>query len=321
MNPLTLAYRAAAAARNHLYDRGTFARRRLSRPVVSIGNLSTGGSGKTPFVILVGRLLAERGIAFDVLSRGYGRLRRGTLVVDPDGSPLDFGDEPLLIAKTLGCPVIVSESRYEAGMLAESRGKPELHLLDDGFQHRGLARDFDIVLVAPEDLNDQLLPFGRLREPVSALARADAVVVTEEFEARGLPEAKPVWTVRRSLEIPARPGLSRPVVFCGIARPHKFVGELRRAGLEPRAVKFYRDHHRYAARDIRDLIELKERSRADGFVSTEKDAMNLLGRDRLLAPIIFPPVRMELADPPDALDTMFRAIEGRLRPGVRKSTV
>jgi len=278
--------------------------------VISIGNISMGGSGKTPLVILLGRLLKERGIPFDVLSRGYGRDRQGTLVVDPNGSPHDFGDEPILIAKTLRCPVIVSEDRYQAGVLAESRQKAELHLLDDGFQHRALARDFDIVLLSPEDTQDQLLPFGRLREPISSLERADAVVLTEQLDARILPPGKAMWRVQRSLAILAT-SFKNPVVFCGIARPQKFVAQLRRAGIEPAAEKFYRDHHRYTATDIRDLLELKHRSGADGFVSTQKDAMNLGRNYALLSPITFPPVRMELIAPPDALDTMFRVIKER----------
>jgi tetraacyldisaccharide 4'-kinase len=281
--------------------------------VISVGNISTGGSGKTPFVILLGRLLHERGISFDVLSRGYGRDRRGTLVVDPNGSARDFGDEPVLIAKTLRCPVIVSESRYEAGVLAESSQEAELHVLDDGFQHRALARDFDIVLVTPEDTEDQLLPLGRLREPISSLERADAVVLTAELDARSLPEGKFVWQVRRDLAIPADMPLKNPVVFCGIARPHKFVDQLRQAGVEPVAEMFYRDHHRYTATDIRHLLELKHRHGADGFVSTQKDAMNLGRNHALLAPVVFPPVRMELTGPPDALDTMFRVINERRR--------
>ena len=120
---------------------------RLERPVVSVGNLSVGGSGKTPFVIALGELLKARGIPFDVLSRGYGRKTNGVLVVEPDGQARDFGDEPLLIARRLSVPVIVGESRYEAGRVAENKFQSQLHILDDGFQHRSLARDFDIVLI------------------------------------------------------------------------------------------------------------------------------------------------------------------------------
>ena len=139
---------------------------------MSVGNLSAGGSGKTPFVLLLGELLKARSIKFDVLSRGYGRSSRGVLLVDPAGLPQQFGDEPLLIARKLRVPVIVGEDRYQAGVFAESRFGPQVHLLDDGFQHRSLARDFDIALVTPQDANDRLLPAGRMRETLRALGRA-----------------------------------------------------------------------------------------------------------------------------------------------------
>ncbi len=163
-HPLSAIYGGVVGARNALYDRGWLHARALEGPVISVGNVSAGGSGKTPFVILLGELLQARGIRFDVLSRGYGRKSRGVLLVDPAGLPRDFGDEPLLIARRLRAPVIVGEDRYAAGRFAESRFGAQIHLLDDGFQHRGLARDFDIVLVTPEDARDRLLPGGRLRE-------------------------------------------------------------------------------------------------------------------------------------------------------------
>src|SRR6202142_3520575 len=213
---------AGVRVRNALYDRGVLPARRLRGPVVSVGNLSVGGSGKTPFVLLLGELLKARGVNFDVLSRGYGRKSKGVLLVDPAGLPQEFGDEPLLIARKLQVPVIVGEDRCEAGRFAESRFGAQLHLLDDGFQHRALARDFDIVLVTPEDANDRLLPGGRLREPLSALRRADAVVLASGASAEAVPvEGKLVWRVRRGI-VPQNvpPG---PVVFCGIARPQSFV--------------------------------------------------------------------------------------------------
>src|SRR5437868_6895207 len=119
MNPLTGLYGAGIALRNKLFDHGVLSPLRLEQPVVSIGNLSAGGTGKTPFVIAIGKLLKERGIQFDVLSRGYGRKTRGVRLVDPNGSASDFGDEPLLIARKLDVPVVVGESRYEAGRTAE----------------------------------------------------------------------------------------------------------------------------------------------------------------------------------------------------------
>src|SRR5277367_7078304 len=129
MNLLSSIFGAGVRARNMLYDRGIAHARSLQGPVVSVGNLSVGGSGKTPFVLLLGELLKARGIKFDVLSRGYGRQSRGLAVVDPGGSARDFGDEPLLIARRLGVSVIVGEDRHQAGVLAESKFGPRLHLL------------------------------------------------------------------------------------------------------------------------------------------------------------------------------------------------
>src|SRR5580692_10635300 len=167
--------------------------------------------------MLLGELLKARETKFDVLSRGYGRTSRGVRLVDPAGLPRDFGDEPLLIARRLQVPVVVGEDRYEAGHYAESRFGPQIHLLDDGFQHRGLARDFDIVLVTPEDGRDSLLPGGRLREPLQSLQRADAVVLTSGATAEAFPLAnKTVWRVRRSI-LPQSVPL-RPVMLCGIGR-------------------------------------------------------------------------------------------------------
>src|ERR1700722_10754903 len=136
MTPLATIYGAGVSLRNTLYNRGTLKQKKLSGPVVSVGNLSVGGAGKTPFVVLLGEILQARGVKFDVLSRGYGRQSRGVAVVDPSGSSRDFGDEPLLIARRLEVPVIVGEERYQAGIVAESKFGPQFHLLDDGFQHR-----------------------------------------------------------------------------------------------------------------------------------------------------------------------------------------
>ncbi len=299
-------------ARNALYDRKRLRARRLNGPVVSVGNLSAGGSGKTPFVMLLGELLKSRGVKFDVLSRGYGRESRGVLLLDPGGLPQQFGDEPLLIARRLQVPVIVGEDRYEAGRFAEAKFGAQFHLLDDGFQHRGLARDFDIVLVTPQDASDRLLPAGRLREPLTALRRADAVVLASgAFEESFAVQKKMVWRVKRAIIAQGIP--MRPVVFCGIARPQNFLLQLRAANVEPAAQAFYRDHHAYNEKDVRELLELKQRSEAGGFVTTEKDAVNLGPYLSALAPMAVVPVRMELVDAANAVDTMLRKIEERRR--------
>ncbi|MGA9979690.1 MAG: tetraacyldisaccharide 4'-kinase [Candidatus Sulfotelmatobacter sp.] len=318
MNPLATIYGGVVGARNSLYDRGLLRAKRLAGAVVSVGNLSTGGSGKTPFVLLLGELLKARGIKFDVLSRGYGRQTRGALFVDPAGSPPDFGDEPLLIAQRLQVPVYVGESRFEAGRLAEARFGPQLHLLDDGFQHRALARDFDIVLLTSEDAKDRLLPSGRLREPLRNLRRADAVVLPVDAAPEKFPLAgKLVWRVRRGIVPQHVP--PRPVVFCGIARPQNFVRQLRAANIEPTAEAFYRDHHHYHEKDIRELLQLKQQSEAGGFLTTEKDAINLGTHLYALHPLSVVPVKMELQDSPDAVDTMLRVVAERKRPGMRES--
>jgi tetraacyldisaccharide 4'-kinase len=312
LNPLSAIYGGVLGARNALYDRGRLRARRLQGAVVSVGNLSAGGSGKTPFVMLLGELLKARGIKFDVLSRGYGRTTRGVLLVDPAGLPHEFGDEPLLIARKLQAPVIVGEDRYEAGRFAESTFGAQLHLLDDGFQHRALARDFDIVLVTPQDADEQLLPAGRLREPLRSLRRADAVVLASGASAESFPlEGKLVWRVRRGIVPQNIP--PRPVVFCGIARPQNFVLQLRAANIEPVAEAFYRDHHAYNEKDVRELLELKRKSEAGGFVTTEKDAVNLGPYLSALEPLSVVPVRMELADAANAVDTMLHRIEERKR--------
>ncbi|MBZ5678593.1 MAG: tetraacyldisaccharide 4'-kinase [Acidobacteriia bacterium] len=312
MNPLSTIYGGVVAARNALYDRGLLQVRRLEGAVVSIGNLSTGGTGKTPFVLLLGELLKARGVKFDVLSRGYGRRSRGVLLVDPAGLPGDFGDEPLLIARRLQVPVIVGEDRFEAGRFAERRFGPQLHLLDDGFQHRGLARDFDIVLVTAQDAGDCLLPAGRLREPLSSLRRADVAVLTSGASPESLPlTGKVTWRVRRGIVPQNVP--PRPVVFCGIARPQGFVLQLRAANIDPVAEAFYRDHHAYSEKDVHELLQLKQRSEAGGFVTSEKDAINLGGYLSSLEPVSVVPVKMELVDAANAVDTMLRTIEERRR--------
>ena len=312
MNPLSAIYGGVVSARNALYDRGVLRARGLQGGVISVGNVSAGGSGKTPFVMLLGELLKARGIKFDVLSRGYGRQSTGVRLVDPAGLPQEFGEEPLLMARKLQAPVIVGEDRYEAGFFAEAKFGPQLHLLDDGFQHRALARDFDIVLVTPQDAKDRLIPAGRLREPLSALRRADVVVLASGASAEAFPvEGKLVWRVRRGIVPENVP--PRPVVFCGIARPQNFVLQLRAANIEPVAEAFYRDHHAYVEKDIRELLALKLRSEAGGFVTTEKDAVNLGAYLSALGPLAVVPVKMELADAANAVDTMLQKIGERKR--------
>jgi len=275
-----------------------------------VGNLCVGGAGKTPFVLLLGELLKARGVQFDILSRGYGRQTRGVALVDQAGSAREFGDEPLLMARRLGVPVIVGEDRYQAGWFAEKEFGPEWHILDDGFQHRALARDFDIVLVTPDDARDRLLPRGRLREPLSSLRRADAVVMVSGASSQSFPvEGKLVWHVRRGISPECVP--PRPVAFCGIARPQQFFRQLQTAGIQPVAEAFYRDHHSYTEGDIRELLDLCRAGEGGGFVTTEKDAINLGSHRSALQPLAVVPVTMKLVEAPNAVDTLLRVVKER----------
>ena len=310
MNPLTGLYGAATALRNTLFDRSVLPSRRLEKPVVSVGNLSVGGSGKTPFVIALGELLKARGIRFDVLSRGYGRKTRGVRIVETDGNAADFGDEPLQIARRLGVPVILGESRYEAGQVAELKFQPQLHILDDGFQHRSLARDFDIVLMTEHDFDDRLLPSGRLREPLSSLARADAVVLPAGLAVdHPALQQKAIWQIERELVLPNLP--SAPVVFCGIARPEQFFAQVRAAGITPAAEVVFRDHHAYDLDDIQALVSARIKLNAGGFLTTEKDAINLASEQHRLHPLVVGQLKLTLDHPAEAVDTILARIAER----------
>lgn len=310
MNPLTGLYSVVASLRNALFDRGLLSSRRLKQPVISVGNLSAGGSGKTPFVIALGELLKARGLPFDVLSRGYRRETSGVLVVDADGNAGEFGDEPLLIMRRLGVPVVVGESRYAAGRVAEQKFDSKLHILDDGFQHRSLARDFDILLMTERDFEDTLLPLGRLREPLSSLGRADAIVLPAGLQAdhRALPE-KPIWRMERKVVVADLP--AAPIVFCGIARPEQFFEQVRAKGIVPVAEIEFRDHHAYGRDDIERLCAMRSKLGAGGFVTTEKDAVNLGSLREQLNPLSVAMLRVELEHPADIVDTILTTIAER----------
>ncbi|HUY80488.1 MAG TPA: tetraacyldisaccharide 4'-kinase [Acidobacteriaceae bacterium] len=277
-------YAAGVAAKNAAYDRGWAEAKRLRWPVVSVGNLSVGGSGKTPVVIRLAQLLKADGVPVDVLSRGYGRNGVDVERVDADGDAARYGDEPVLIARTAGVPVYVGASRYEAGLLAERDAvQAGIHLLDDGFQHRKLARAMDIVVLHASDFVEGLLPAGRLREPLSALKRARVVVLREEdrdleaeLRRRGI--AARVWVQSRRLVVESEVG--RAVAFCGIARPEEFFDGLRAQGVDVAATRALGDHQRYSAAEIERLAGMLNKQGADCFVTTEKDAARLTAEQR-----------------------------------------
>jgi len=277
--PLVPVYAAGAALRAAGFLLGAEPVRRLKWPVVSVGNLSAGGTGKTPFTIALAKLLLNEGMHVDVLSRGYGRRVSGAALVDVAGTAEEFGDEPILIAREAGVPVFVGRRRYEAGLLAERESAIRgVHLLDDGFQHRQLARDIDIVLVNSKDLGDRLLPAGNLRESLPALRRATVLAVPVEDDAavawlRGLGLTQAVWRFRREMVVPEVAG--SVVAFCGIARPEQFFLGIVATGVTIAARRVFRDHHRFRAADLLEVERMADRSGARAVLTTEKDRVRI----------------------------------------------
>jgi tetraacyldisaccharide 4'-kinase len=294
--PLVPLYGAAQALDSIAYARGRRRVERLAWPVVSVGNLSVGGAGKTPFVIALARALKERGWVVDVLSRGYGRVSDAVEQVIADGvedPAARYGDEPWFIAQHAEVPVFVGRERAAAGRLAEqvlvdANGRRHVHVLDDGMQHRKLARDVEIVLLHRSDFETTLLPAGRLREPLSALERADFVVLREDdrdLAARARRWMRvdaevdgQMWTIRRELKVPALPGAA--VAFCAIAHPEEFFEQLRTQGIAIAGAHAWRDHHRFANRDLTTLCDAAAKVGAKCFVTTEKDLVRLTKAQR-----------------------------------------
>lgn len=312
--PLTPLYAWAGTTKNLGYDLGLLRPRRLNRPVVSIGSLSAGGAGKTPVVLMLAHLLARHGIAADILSRGYGRASTTVERVDPLGAASRFGDEPLELARA-GVAVYVGAERYRAGLLAESMQPSHIHLLDDGFQHRRLARALDIVLLTAADVADRPLPAGNLREPLSSLRRTDVVILREEEAMQLAPIVQArtpaeVWTIRRNLVFAE--AVPSPFAVCGIARPENFLAMLRAAGRAPIGHIPFPDHHCYTATDIDRIVAAARAAGAGGICLTEKDAVKLrpawLQRLQAVGPVQAPHLRVELLDPNAAFQTLQRVL-------------
>jgi tetraacyldisaccharide 4'-kinase len=319
--PFVPLYAGVVTSKRWLRDRGFFGQRRLGHPVISVGSLSAGGAGKTPVVLLLAKLLGKRGFEIRILTRGYGRVGKLTEQVDPRGDAARFGDEPLLLAKRVpGANVFVGRDRYRAGMLSERHepaGTKAIYILDDGFQHQKLAREVELLLITGQDFEDRLLPAGNLREPLKAIKQADFLVLREEeadlasgLEKRLAFHLPPILTIRRRLRVDDSSGKpSRPIIFSGLARPVGFVAMCAESGVDASHVETFPDHHRYAMTDIERLVRSATQIGADGFVTTEKDAVKLtpamLDRLRSIGPVVIAALEVELLDETSAIDVII----------------
>lgn len=308
--PLAWLYRGLVACRNFLYDKNIFAATRVSAKVVSIGNLTTGGSGKTPTTAFLANALLQRGFKVAIVARGYGRAQRKDCIVSDGQTVLaaihEAGDEPLWLAQQCpGAVVVVSESKTRAAQIAAQRFQPHFILVDDGFQHRRLQRDLEIVLLSAAMLLQKpwLLPAGPLREPLLSLRRADKILLTDmrgltSREQQTVLQTLQQFTAARALAIDfAHDKLSHlfegktlascferqtsALLVSGIALPERFRQSAEAAGLQVVEHLAYRDHHSFSAHDIEQVIAKFQALHADVLLTTAKDAVKLRNFARL----------------------------------------
>jgi tetraacyldisaccharide 4'-kinase len=274
--------------RNFLYDKSILKISSFSPYVISVGNLSWGGTGKTSIVILIAKFLISRGLHVAVLSRGYRRNTSGVLLVnDPTGIQCGWeecGDEAYLIAHEIPDAIVVVAEKRSDGMQFLERRKPDVVLLDDAFQHRGVNRDFDLVLIdASEDLTKQkVIPFGKLREEPGSLKRADAVVLTHFKHANSATlnwvNSNVVASVFRGDYIAENGAEFRGKkvgALCAIGAPDQFFHLLQEQGAEIVEKKAYRDHHNFTPQEIQDFLRKSREQGAESIVITAKDAVRM----------------------------------------------
>ena len=317
--PLSWLYGAIVSIRNRLYAVGVFKARKLPCRVISVGNIAVGGTGKTPAVIAVAKRLEKQNLHVAILLRGYKRESREKVTIVSDGKKVcaslkESGDEAYMMAKHLsGIPIIVGRQRYQAGRVALERFDVDVLLLDDGFQHRQLARDVDILTVparsivglqaAPKN-REGLLPVGILREPPTALQRADVILLTHTAPTDVLRDAKAVLQqlapnalILASVHQPVRlyplvPKASfgerdllhtakalegkRILAVCGIGNPDAFVATLIQYSPENVELLAFPDHHVYTEADMADIAAAFQTARADLIVTTQKDEQKLV---------------------------------------------
>lgn len=318
LKALSLFYALALRLRAVAYGTGLLPSRRLPRPVISVGNLTVGGTGKTPMVTWLARYLMGKGKRVAVLSRGYGGSAHGEIQVVSDGESIllsaeEAGDEPVLLAKSVpGLMVVIGVDRYKAGMYALGKLNPDIFILDDGFQHIRLQRDLNILLLDSRRPfgNGFTLPGGLLREPVAAASRADVVIATRCTDGMSLVNpvpGKPFLMAAHTLEgmVPLEGGALAPfsrlkgvrvMAFSGIADPASFFDALEKDGVPLVSTLAFPDHSVYGDEELAAICKLRDTSNIAILVTTGKDAVKLAHAKDRLGPCVVASLRLNFAD-------------------------
>lgn len=302
-------YELAVRLRVAAYETDYLKQKKLDATVISVGNLTLGGAGKTPMADYIARYLKSEGHSVAILTRGYGRKSSGMRVLnDPSadsvaaGSYREFGDEPLMLARSLSdIPIIVDEDRYKAGRWVESEFGAEVLVLDDGYQHLALARDLNILLIdATDPLGGfEMLPFGRLREPLYGIKRADAIIITRADRPFDQGQTQAIIKYYCGDKVPVMYFYStitklrhlatdevydaksfagwNVAVACGIGNPQAFAEDILQIGINIVSENFFADHHAFKQEDLDRLTRAAQGAGADAIVTTEKDAVRLEG--------------------------------------------
>ncbi|HBB95747.1 MAG TPA: tetraacyldisaccharide 4'-kinase [Blastocatellia bacterium] len=339
LTPLSVMYGLGVRMRNALYRRGILRTLAVDAPVISVGNLTVGGTGKTPLVEWIAGRLTQGGLRVTVLTRGYGRKSSGRVVVS-DGSMIrsnvdEAGDEPFLLAQNLNgrAAVICDADRVAAALWAIQHLGSDVFVLDDAFQHQRIKRDLNVLTIdATDPWGDRsLFPKGKLREPVDELSRADCVVITRAVdssvnELRSEIESK--WpglpTFVSSIEFVGLQKLGemnsspethaigeKPVVaFCGIGNPESFFSLVRGAGYQLKDTSAFRDHYDYKQADMDRVVNQAARKGAEAILTTAKDAVKLNSLSFAL-PCYVINIAMKIEDEERFLEYIIRAVETR----------
>jgi tetraacyldisaccharide 4'-kinase len=341
--PLTLAYGAVAHLRARAYRKGILKSQHLDGTVISVGNLTTGGTGKTPMVLWIAERLLAEGKNVGILTRGYrgekiARQSKNNPRSPATNASATTSDEVRLLQSRLGNRVQfgVGANRYEQGRELAKRGV-NWFVLDDGFQHLQLARDVDIVLIDATNpfSGGRLLPAGHLREPRSALARADIIVITRSAHAPAIESAirrdsaAPIFYARPKLDAILRFADGQPAgavavealpklfAFCGIGNPSAFLDDLRTWDLDIVGHKFFPDHHRYTDHDEQEILRQASAAGASGLICTEKDLHNLHASYHCKLPTFYCSISMQIDNADDSWRTALSTAESRRKNPVQ----